>query len=161
MDLEVKLFGIIRKMLDGMLADVDESALFELPSGGGNSPAWLLGHLTIANQLGCFLLGGEPPNDKLLALFGPGSTPDFDPADAPSVSDLRVAFGKSADAMCEAATKASEEQLAASRDGQLLAEAFPTVRDMLGHLLTTHFSLHVGQLSAWRRSRGLPSILQV
>lgn len=161
MELEIKLFGTMRKMLDGMLADVDEASLFELPHGGGNSPAWILGHLTIANQLGSFLLGGDPPDEKRLALFGPGSNPDIAPADAPSIAELTAVFGSSADAMCQAAANASDEQLAASREGQLLAEAFPTVRDMLGHLLTTHFSLHIGQFSAWRRSRGLPSILQI
>lgn len=158
---EVKLYGVMRNMLVAMLADIEEQQMFETPAGGGNSPAWILGHLTVVNQLGLSLLGKETPSGQLLTLFGPGSKSEFDQQQAPSISELKTEFSRSADALSKAASEATEEALDASREGQILADILPTVGDMLGHILTTHFSLHTGQLSAWRRARGLPSILKI
>jgi hypothetical protein len=36
---------------------------------------------------------------------------------------------------------------------------FPTVANVLLGLMTSHFASHLGQLSAWRRAVGLPSVL--
>jgi hypothetical protein len=41
----------------------------------------------------------------------------------------------------------------------IFPQHFPTVADMIAHLMTTHPCVHLGQLSAWRRYYGLPSVL--
>jgi len=33
-----------------------------------------------------------------------------------------------------------------------------TIGDVVGHLLTTHFAFHLGQISSWRRLEGQPYI---
>lgn len=161
MDSQIKLFGIMRGMFQGMLSDVEDSLLYEAPHGGGNSPAWVLGHLTVCNQFGLNQLGKEELSPEYLECFGPGSKPDFNPEAAPTIAEMKVEFERSADAFAAAVAASSKDQLEASREGQLLADPFATVGDMVGHLLTTHFSLHVGQFSAWRRGRNLPSILKI
>jgi hypothetical protein len=35
----------------------------------------------------------------------------------------------------------------------------PRMADFVAHLMTTHAASHLGQLSAWRRLRGLPAVL--
>ena len=57
--------------------------------------------------------------------------------------------------LCQAAANADAEALAAPNEIELL-EGSPLVTrgDLLSHLLTTHFSFHVAQLSAWRRAAG-------
>jgi uncharacterized damage-inducible protein DinB len=45
--------------------------------------------------------------------------------------------------------------------GPFLQKELPTLGDILGHLMTTHPSLHLGQLSTWRRVIGLPPVLSI
>ncbi len=161
LDLEIKLFQLIRGMLEKMVDEIPPGDFQTLPPGGGNSPNWILGHLTVANLLGVATLGGRPTGLKpMLPIYGPGSKPTEDPSALSSKEELVASFNATADQLIAAVEAATSDQLLAARESPILQEELPTVKDLVGHLLTTHFGIHIGQLSAWRRERGMDSILQ-
>ena len=61
----------------------------------------------------------------------------------------------------EAAGRATPESLAQPQPGPFYVDDFPTVGDLVAYLMTTHPCLHLGQLSSWRRLKGLPSALGI
>jgi uncharacterized damage-inducible protein DinB len=57
--------------------------------------------------------------------------------------------------LCQAAQQGSAESLAEPHGLELLSgTAIQTRGQILAHLLTTHLSFHVAQLSGWRRAAG-------
>ena len=94
--------------------------------------------------------------------FGPGTTPleyadGFEP---PTKAELLAAI-REGHARVEAALDDADLDALALDDPnpiEFLREPFPTKRDFLAHLLTTHDAIHLGQLSAWRRAAGLPAV---
>lgn len=161
LDLEIKLFRMASRMLLKMVDEIPGEDFQRLPAGGGNSPNWILGHLTVASLMGVATLGGRPGGLKqMLPTYGPGSTPTEDAESLSSKEELIAAFNESADQFVALAESATADQLNALRESPILREELPTNGDIVGHLLTTHIALHIGQLSAWRRGRGMDSILQ-
>ena len=158
LELEIKLYQLIRPMLLSMAEELSEEHLVEA-WGEGNPPSWIIGHLSIANEFGVASLGGEPELlDQWMPVFGPGSPPT---GDHPKKSELIDMFQRSSERFLEAVKNSSDEQFSKDRESPILAKELPKVIDMVGHLLTTHLALHVGQLSGWRRAKGMASILQI
>ena len=158
MDLELKLYSIMSDMMLQMAGELTEEQMGQT-LGQGNCPSWIVGHLAVVNDFGVATLGRNPELlGEYLSMFGPGSPPT---GDHPAKTKLIEMFESSRDRFINAVKSATEEQLAAERDSEILKKSFPLVRDMVGHLLTTHLSLHTGQLSAWRRYHGMDSILQL
>ena len=158
LELEIKLYQLIGPMLLSMAEDLSEEQLVEA-WGEGNPPSWIIGHLSIANEFGVASLGGEPELlEKWMPVFGPGSPPT---GEHPNKAELVAMFERSSKRFLEAVKSASDEQLSKDRESPILKKELPKVVDMVGHLLTTHLALHVGQLSGWRRANGMASILQI
>ncbi len=161
LELEVKLFQLVRGLLTSMVDEIPSEDFQRLPAGGGNSPNWILGHLTIANGFGLMTLGQPSERaESMMPMYGPGSKPTEEMAELLSKEELVQAFHELADQFVAAVEGATPDQLAAPREGPLLQEQLPTVGDMTGHLLTTHFALHIGQLSAWRRAQGMDPVIK-
>ena len=162
MELETKLFTVMRGVLTEMVREIPESDFQLLPSGGGNSPNWILGHLALCNEFGLMTLGLPVQRAQtMMPIYGPGSQPTEDLSRLMSKAELVSFFDESAERFLAAVAKTSPESFAVERDSPILKEQLPTVGDMIGHLLTTHFGMHIGQLSAWRRGRGMASVLQI
>jgi hypothetical protein len=161
MESELRLNEFMRSTLRSMMDTVPEAEFYELPVGGGNSPGWILGHLVLVNRFGLSLLGGDSPDSELLRRFGPGSSPEAAAENGPGKRELLAAEDESAKALRQGVLQATSEQLSAPQQSPFLNEQFPRVGDMLSHILVSHLSMHVGQLSAWRRARGMPPILQI
>ena len=158
LELERKLYRMMSGMLEAMVDEIPEDQ-FQQRSGDGNPPSWILGHLAVVNELGVATLGETPELlEEYLAVFGPGSPPV---GDHPSREQLKEMFATSKSRFSAALDRATEEVLRSERESPILKEQLPKVGDMIGHLLTSHVSLHVGQLSAWRRERGMDSILKL
>ncbi|HLJ95774.1 MAG TPA: hypothetical protein VKU02_21540 [Gemmataceae bacterium] len=51
---------------------------------------------------------------------------------------------------------ASPEQLSQPTTNPRVKEILPTSREMVAFILTGHMGVHLGQVSSWRRLRGLP-----
>jgi hypothetical protein len=149
------LFGYARQLI----ADIPDERLAEQPSGIVNHPAWHLGHLCTAADLGMKLLGSPTlcPADWS-DLFGRGSTPVADRAKYPTkavlMNALEAGHGKFA-AVVEAASPAMMDAVNPIERNR---HAFPTLGDLIAYLLTGHEGIHLGQISAWRRASGLKSV---
>ncbi|QDV13719.1 DinB superfamily protein [Rosistilla oblonga] len=162
MELEAKLFTMMRGVLTEMVDGISDADFQSLPAGGGNSPNWILGHLALCNEFGLMTMGLPVERaEQMMPIYGPGSQPTEAADNLMSKADLVTFFNESADRFLMAVANASDEDLAAERSSPILKAHLPTVGDMVGHLLTTHFGMHIGQLSAWRRSRGMGSVLKI
>ena len=158
---ELLLYTVMRRMLRDMIESIDDSDFYSSLPGGGNSPGWILGHIVVVHRFGCALLGGPQLDPGELAMFGPGSSPQLDPNVCPSKAKLLDDEEVAAAALIDAVKSAPLEVLDAMQPSPFLQQEFPRVRDLLSHVLASHLSMHVGQLSAWRRANGMPSILKI
>jgi hypothetical protein len=143
-----------------LAADVPDEQMCAQPVAGRamNHAAFVLGHLAWANDNGAALLGLQPalaPTWK--EMFGIGAKPLSDRATYPPKSELLNALESGHVRLRDAfggATPQALEQPAPER----MRARFPTVGNLLLGLMTTHYANHLGQLSAWRRAMGFPSI---
>lgn len=162
LDLACTLAGFNRQYGRLLVADLADADLADQPTPGATHPAWVLGHLAIAADFALALLGAaatSPPEWR--ALFGPGSPVLADRAAYPSKAELVAAVEAGQDRLLAAARAAPPELLSRPQPGPFYREDFATVGELVAHLMTTHASLHLGQIAAWRRARGLPAALGI
>jgi hypothetical protein len=149
------------KYAQGLCQDIPDNDFAGQPVAGAtmNHPAWVIGHLAVSNDFGCAVLGKPitacPP--EWTPLFTIGSKPLPDRSLYPSKEALLAALAKSTENLNVALQQATPEKLASPSPEQLKAW-FPTVGDFVLYDLTTHAGTHLGQLSAWRRAKGMPSL---
>jgi hypothetical protein len=163
-DRETVLARFVAGYARALVADLDDAALADPPATGANHPAWILGHLAIATDYARQMLGLPPACPEAWhARFGPGSTAEPDRALYPAKSELLGALEAGIAGVLEHLPQADPAALARPHGVPIafLRDAFPTRADLLAHLLTTHPAVHLGQLSLWRRLRGLPGVLQL
>lgn len=146
-----------------LVADVpdDQMCAQPIPDRILNHPAFLLGHLAWANDSRASALTGQPSgtatNPQWKELFGMGSKPSADRSRYPSKAELVKAFEEAHARLGDAAAKATADALAQATP-EPMRNRFPTVGSLVLGLMTSHFATHLGQLSAWRRAMGYPSI---
>jgi hypothetical protein len=123
-----------------------------------NHAAWVIGHLAWANDNALRTLGREPSlGEPWKAMFAMGSKPLPDRAAYPTKVELLRVFTDAHARLLDAVREATPEMLAAPAPDRMRAR-FPTVATMLAGLMTSHYANHNGQLSAWRRAMGFPSV---
>jgi hypothetical protein len=94
------------------------------------------------------------------AQFAPGTKPADLKAPLPTKEELVGAIEAGYTRIAEAAPSASAEVLDQPHQVELLAPTvLKTNGDVLGHLLCTHFSFHLAQLSGCRRAGGKAPIV--
>jgi len=143
-----------------LTADLNDSQLAMQPAPGINTPVWILGHLAVVADNGLEILG-QPKvcPESWHRAFGTGTKPDAVPRPHPAKAELLAAVERGHDLLTRAVTTASQAILDAPDPISFLRAGLPTVADLLAHLMTTHEGIHLGQLSAWRRLLGLPTVL--
>jgi hypothetical protein len=154
---EIKVNQFLLKYCQLLAADIAEERMTEQPLPGVNHPAWILGHLAYSADAAVGLLGGTKtmPADWL-DLFKPGSVLRTARGDYPAKADLLKAVEHYFASAREFATFAPAELLDKENPNQRMKELLPTIKGAASFLLTGHFAIHLGQLSAWRRMIGLP-----
>jgi hypothetical protein len=161
---ERKLYGIMLGLCKLQLNDIEDAKLADLPAPGVNHPAWILTHLAVCTDYAARLFGEAPKCPKEWhQRCGPGSTLSSERSFYASKHELLSALEAGHARVSEAAGKATEEVLNKPHgvDLAFVKNTFPTVGDLLVHLMTTHTSFHLGQLSLWRRMMGLPGVLNI
>lgn len=157
---ETTLFRFMLGYLQNLMADFDERELNKPVAGAINPPAYILGHLAISNDFTLQLLGQAnvcPP--EWHAAFGPGSTPDGMEIAYPSKQELLDAIQRGHARVCESVKTAMPEPMSQPQNFPFFAGTpIKTVGDCVALLMTTHFSLHIGQLSLMRRQCGRPPL---
>lgn len=158
-DRERKVYAVVLGFAKKAMADVDESKLTHQPHPGLNTPAWVIGHLCVVADYAAKMLGQPMTCPKEWhQSYGVGSDP-AKPAVTPTKAELLACLEAQHARVSELAARATEEQLAAPNPFELVKGTFPTVGELLLHVMTAHPMLHLGQLSAWRRIMGLGSVL--
>lgn len=137
-----------------ILADVEDAKMAERPLGL-NPPAWLLMHLATAADYAATMFGGTAVCPADWNERADTKKPVSDNrADYPSKDELVKYFESSYASAANLLATATPEQLATPQKLGFFEKELPTVADMAGFLLVAHLTIHLGQLSAWRRATG-------
>ena len=145
----------LREQLEGFTP----AQMVAQPNGIANHPAWVVGHLAFT----CQMLGeviGVPPwlPAGWEKRFGPGSVPVADVA-AYETKEQALAILTDAQSRITRGVKALDDaQLDQPFPDPSYLYVFPTVRHALTQVLVGHTSMHVGQLTVWRRAMALPAM---
>ncbi|MEM6855360.1 MAG: DinB family protein [Planctomycetota bacterium] len=156
-DREIKTLRFMQGYGDQLAADIAPQDFCRQPVEGMNHPAWIFGHLALAADAHAAYVGGTPQLGDWNERFGFGSELLIHPDEYPSKDELMTAWHDANERYIVAVAGASAEDLAKPTQGPLV-ESLPTVGDFLTFSLTAHVSLHLGQLSAWRRASGMPRL---
>ncbi len=158
------------QFLDRLTEDFDEETL-DLPIvPGSNSPRWIFLHLAVGLDFALLAIGRQTLLPRpWLTQYGPGSSGDVAHPAPATVKILTQIFSAAAvmdaalanlELICSVDESAVAGRLARPHSAKALqGTALVTIGDTLSHLLTTHFALHLGQLSLARRKAGMPAII--
>ena len=147
-------------LFEKAVSDIPEHLLCDQSKGFPNHPLWLLGHVALARSAAVRSLGGEFDFPESWAkLFGRGSEPVSDPSAYPTRAELLAKYKQAATAFAQLAPRATPEMLSAPHAIVPLQGVFKTVGDLVSGITTLHDALHLGQLTAWRRLMGMPSLM--
>jgi len=138
-----------------LISDIPADRIYEPAPGNGHPPVWILGHLAICAELGQKYCGGSITHPEWLQAFGPGSSNQIEDTGKYSQEELAGIIIEGYPAFAEMARNTDEAALSGPH-GIALLEATPvqTAGDLVAHLLTSHLSFHLAQLSGWRRAAG-------
>ncbi|MEM1109932.1 MAG: DinB family protein [Planctomycetota bacterium] len=156
-DKEIKVLRFMQNYGDQLLEGIAAEDFCRQPVPGMNHPAWIIGHLATAADSHAGEAGGQPELHGWDKQFGFASELSSDLTDYPGKDELVKAWHDANDRFIDAVSSASPEVLAGPTRGPL-GEMLPQVSDFLAFSLTAHTSLHLGQLSAWRRAVGMPRL---
>jgi uncharacterized damage-inducible protein DinB len=155
-------FRFVVSLLQKSFADVKEEDMRLRPTPAMNPPVWILGHIVATFGFVPKMLGGElacPP--EYLKWFGPGSKLEDLPAQLPSKKELLGKLSEAAERVLVAVPRVGDEDWAKPNPIPFFPTELPTLRDITENLLCNHTMLHVGQMTVWRRTQGLPAIIVV
>jgi uncharacterized damage-inducible protein DinB len=142
-----------------LVADLSDEQMCAQPAPGMNHAAWVLGHLAYVfdSMTGVF---DHKPNmaAEWKTLFNLASKPLPDRSLYPAKPELLTAYETHYLRIASEVNKASDETLAREFPNPRLRPLLPTIGVAMVHILTSHQGVHLGQLSAWRRAIGLPSV---
>lgn len=156
---ETMLVNFAIGYLKKVAADLNDEDLSTLTESTGKTPQWILGHLRIASELGSNMLGAEPAcGEDWFVAYGPGSKPGDANAPAFTVSDVVADIEEGYSRLLGLTKNASKELLDEKHGFEPLEPAISSKRDLMSHLLTTHITYHLAQLSACRRVKGLDPV---
>jgi DinB superfamily len=161
MDLILPVFNLNLWYSQKLVADLTDEQMCAQPVEGVvmNHPAFLLGHLAlVAGNFATGFVDAAPVcPEEWKELFNQGAKPLADRSRYPSKAVLLQKLEEAHSRLADAVTKAAPEVLAQPAPEKMRAR-FPTVGALLAGMMTAHEGSHNGQLSAWRRAMGLPSV---
>lgn len=153
----IKILRFMQGYGDDLVKDVAPEDFCRQPLPGMNHPAWIIGHLAVAADGHSYYAGGQPQLRQYRDTLGFNSTPSPDPADYPPKDELLTMWHAANERFIAAVLSADPQLLEKPTQGPL-QEPLPNTRDFLTFSMTSHTSLHLGQLSAWRRADGRPRL---
>lgn len=158
------VFGL-RKNVDWatrLVADLSEAQMVQQPPGlrpaPMNHPAWVFSHLNVYLPIMVALLEGRDFDDPKNHPYGMQSKPEVDRSLYPVKHELMETFAQGHERMAKILANASEATLEQPVHLARWKETMPKVGVALPYLLLVHENQHLGQISAWRRVLGLPSV---
>ena len=154
-----------RKNLDyaqKLVADLDEAQMTLQPAADGtapsNHPAWVLSHLNVYIPLISSIIAGEEFEDPKEHQFGMTSKPEADASIYAPKAELIGAYVEGHEKVIAQLEAADDSVLANEVKLPRWASVMPTAGVALPYLMLNHENGHLGQVSAWRRIQGMPSV---
>jgi uncharacterized damage-inducible protein DinB len=161
LDYILKVSGTNAFLFEKAISDIPEHLLCDQSKGVVNHPLWQIGHVALARTATVQALGGTCEFPEAWArVFGIGSQPVADASVYPKREELLAKYKECVAKFHELAPHATAEQLGAPHSVTPLQGVFKTVGELIAGITTMHDSLHLGQLTAWRRTMGLPSLMR-
>ena len=154
---ERSLYAFNLGFLETLLADVSDDELAVQPMPGINPPRWIAGHLAVVADGLLKMVGGDPVcPPECNAAFDGGSTANAAGAPAPTKAELLATLRENERRLVPRLDALTAEFLSGPNEVpfERARKAFPTKAEMFAFLMTSHFAVHLGQLSAWRRMTG-------
>lgn len=139
-----------------LLADIPESEMIAQPVPGVvlNHPAWTFSHLTVYPPVLNAMLRGEPFVDPLHNKFGRNSAPENN-ADVYAKKEQLVAeYFRVHDVLADTMRRIDPTVMDRVVPLDRWKESFRHMADLVVHLMVDHESMHLGQVSVWRRAGG-------
>jgi hypothetical protein len=158
-----------RAHAERLLADVTPAQFARLPRQDGrlintNHAAFIYGHLAlypanVLTMLGCDAAKAVAP-DGWPALFGMGTTcrDDADGTIYPAMDAIVPVFLNNYTVALDAVAQVDDAVFARPTPDERFRSFLPTLGTVALSMLNNHVSLHMGQMSAWRRCMGLGSV---
>jgi uncharacterized damage-inducible protein DinB len=154
-----------RKNLDyaqKLVADLDENQMTLQPASDpdapSNHPAWILSHLNVYVPIVSAIIDGESFEDPKGHQFGMNSKPETDPAIYAPKAELIGEYVASHQQVIKQLEQADDSVLGHPTKLARWESVMPTAAMALPYLMLNHENGHLGQLSAWRRIQGMPSV---
>lgn len=144
-----------------LVADLtDEQMIFQPVSVGApaNHPAWIFSHLNVYLPVIAAVIQGNEFEDPKPHKFGMQSKPESDASLYDSKETLVNAFVAGHERVAELLSQQGEAALSHQILLPRWQSNMPTSAIALPYLMFNHENMHLGQLSAWRRIQGLPSV---
>lgn len=152
-------------LADLLAKDIPASEFGRQPAGVKmNSPAFNYGHLSIYPDRG-FEMIGRPElarhDQKWVDLFAAGKECVDDPTGSvyPSMDAIMERFRARHAALLEVLPSVSDEVMMGPNPNERLRDRLPTVGSVMAFIVSAHPMNHLGQVSAWRRMKGLGSAM--
>ncbi len=149
-----------RAYAERLVSGLGEAQMLAQPVSGVvmNHPAWVLSHLSVYSPVLSGMLRGEAVEDPIDHPHGRKSKPSANPSDYLPRDELVARYLSVHDDVASALSDADEGVFAEPPGVERWAASMPTLYDVSVHLTVYHESVHLGQLSAWRRAMGLPAV---
>ena len=155
-------WGKNKDYAERLVADLseDQMILQPAPDGGAsvNHAAWILSHLNLYLPIIESIIAGRDFEDPKGKPFGMQSKPESDRSIYASKSELIDTFSTGHEAVATALKSASDDLFDQPIELPRWKEPFKNAGGALPYLMVLHENLHLGQLSAWRRVQGMPSV---
>lgn len=153
---EMVLNQFLRDYLHQSVDSLSEEQLDATPINGFHSTRWILMHLAVTGDMGLVLLGETKQYPAAWHVaYGPKSSGSTHPKITAGSSELLEKIDQLYPQIQPSAVQAGTALLSQRHQLTLLKDtALQTNGHLLSHLLTTHFAVHLGQVSAIRRQFG-------
>ena len=146
-----------RKQTLSLVADIPSSSACSQSFEGEHHPAWIVGHLLLADTYLLHLLGIEELGTDfgaLLSCYGPGATPAPGPGPYEALDVLVDRLRECGEERIVAVNQLSPADFSRPLPDPILSQVQPTISHHLNTLIY-HEGYHGGQLAAWRRNHHL------
>lgn len=155
--------NITLRYAEMLLKDIPADKFAHMPHPSMNHPAFCIGHLALYpdktfDLIGMSDLKVEKPG--YAELFEASATCVDDPGAYPPKDEIVAYFFDRHQAIQQALPEVPEATLQQPMTGEgRAAQMFQTVGSAVNFYMNNHNMMHLGQISAWRRAVGLPSVM--
>jgi hypothetical protein len=123
-----------------------------------NHPAWAFSHMNVYLPVIQCVIRGERFEDPMHHRFGMNSRPETEFGIYGTRLRILADWSRGHEAVCELLQHCDNTLFGRSVHLERWTTVMPTAGVCLPYLMLNHENMHLGQISAWRRVLGLPSV---